>query len=440
MVTGVLPDRLSSLLRQAVHPKWGLIRSLVEMPIPSGFPPVHMLYAEFTDYRRIRGVGWSGAPVVPKGASCETSLHAALWATIGESLERYGGSIYDEEELPLCTAGELGDTARLADDLILFSDASYGLDGMPYRPYDSNRPRRWAEGWNRLTGEAIHLPAQVVLFDYVEADSWERLLPPCSSGLGSGTTLEQAALAALCEVVERDAFMVHWLLRRRPTRLPKSQIEAALRDPALAPLLDSPALNLHVMQLDTDIGIPVILAAIKSASRNIVAFGASCKLSPMQAVRKAVLEALHCWFGAYDHRVKKLPDMTKDRIVGFLDHAAYYYNEDHFSNVAFLLDGETRELEWDGDCEAAAGKPAGEQLDAVARKLASLGYVSCLFDLSPVDVRELGFRVVRAIIPGLHPLYSGPWIVDQDTRLRRVGKFLGLNPDTPLNREPHPFP
>ena len=43
----------------------------------------------------------------------------------------------------------------------------------------------------------------------------------------------------------------------------------------------------------------------------------------------------------------------------------------------------------------------------ILRALESLGYRVLLVDVTTSDARELGFSVVRAIVPGFHPLALG---------------------------------
>ena len=85
-----------------------------------------------------------------------------------------------------------------------------------------------------------------------------------------------------------------------------------------------------------------------------------------------------------------------------------------------------------------------QDLKDLVRRISELGHTVYVADLTSEDVRDLGLSVVRAIIPGFHPLFMGHQLrALGGTRLwnapRRVGfpKILKIGHDNPA---PHPFP
>lgn len=73
--------------------------------------------------------------------------------------------------------------------------------------------RDWLDGRDLLTGRMLPVPRDLVSMDFTSnppADLW-----PSSNGLASGNTPAEALVAALCEVIERDA-EAWW--RAHPTR------------------------------------------------------------------------------------------------------------------------------------------------------------------------------------------------------------------------------
>ena len=76
---------------------------------------------------------------------------------------------------------------------------------------------------------------------------------------------------------------------------------------------------------------------------------------------------------------------------------------------------------------------------AVSTRIAATGHRPLLCELTTPDVAELGLAVVRAVVPGYHPLVSGHrYRALGGRRLREVPRRLGYRAgDNPL---PHPYP
>jgi ribosomal protein S12 methylthiotransferase accessory factor YcaO len=88
--------------------------------------------------------------------------------------------------------------------------------------------------------------------------------------------------------------------------------------------------------------------------------------------------------------------------------------------------------------------PALRQLNGMGDLLARLkvmGLRALAVDVTSADVASLGFCVLRAFIPGLHPLLFGDGLVSRDERrLRAIAAHWGLPGVPEPNLDPHPFP
>ncbi|NNU44254.1 YcaO-like family protein [Ramlibacter montanisoli] len=108
--------------------------------------------------------------------------------------------------------------------VVRYSDAQHARAGFPFVPFDPARAYCWTRGTQLADGGDVHVLAELVFSrTSLEALGHAHAAgPPCtqvsSSGCAAGRTREEAAHRALLEVVERDAFMRHWL-RQRPGRL-----------------------------------------------------------------------------------------------------------------------------------------------------------------------------------------------------------------------------
>src|SRR5205085_9014227 len=86
---------------------------------------------------------------------------------------------------------------------------------------------------------------------------------PTLSGYAAGPTLEEAALHALLEVVERDAFMIAWAnrLRLRPLELSPTARDG-LGDVVAA--WQRPGLEVRCGLVELDLGAPAAIAMARS--------------------------------------------------------------------------------------------------------------------------------------------------------------------------------
>ena len=87
---------------------------------------------------------------------------------------------------------------------------------------------------------------------------------------------------------------------------------------------------------------------------------------------------------------------------------------------------------------------AARDVDVLVERIARVGHQVLLADLTTPDVAEVGFSVVRAVVPGFHPLFmgftlralGGRRLAEVPDRLGRAGCSLEQG-DSGL---PHPYP
>jgi ribosomal protein S12 methylthiotransferase accessory factor len=85
----------------------------------------------------------------------------------------------------------------------------------------------------------------------------------------------------------------------------------------------------------------------------------------------------------------------------------------------------------------------GQDVETCVRRLAAAGLEVLVADLTTPDVAGLGFKVVKVLIPGMHPIDFGYWRHLGGRRLyetpARLGYRAAYGPND-LNLFPHPFP
>ncbi|BBO59505.1 YcaO-like family protein [Mycoavidus sp. B2-EB] len=439
-----LPDDLNGLLERLVHPRWGVLRQLKLLPMSANFPAFYHIHALLSDPIQLR---LRNSPQAYeqrmylgtdfRGMGFDTNLVDALHCCLGEAVERYCAALYREQDLLLAAGCELAGASELIERMILFSGPSYEQIGFPFKPYDDKQPRRWLEGYNWTLDQTAYVPAQLVLMGYEVMHKHETLLHTNSNGQGAGLDFAQATLSALCELVERDAFICYWLTRTPPIALQPTQAWIEAQPASLRALLANRELEVLIRLLPTDLGIPVVLAAIRPRGQRFACFGASCRLDLATAVRKAVTEAAHVWSYWHEPSLTFQPPKRAADIRSFFDHAAFYFDPKNYDNIAFLLDS-TDSVHVLNELSSPIGVAA--QLSELKTKIERAGYPILLFNLNSEECLAEGYQVVKAVVPGLHPIFSGVHRVDDKRRLQRVCAYLGVEVPERLNEAPHPFP
>jgi ribosomal protein S12 methylthiotransferase accessory factor len=372
----------------------------------------------------------------------------ALAKAIGEVVERYCAGLLDRERTRFGCFDEASFPCADPETFALYSDEQRSQPGFPFPAFGRRTPVRWVEGVDLSTGEPCHVPAARVALPYrPDRDLGERFIAqPISTGLAAHSTYEDAAVNALCEVVERDAFTIMWQAQMSMPRIRLESLDERGRD-----LVDRFACcggDVSLVNITLDHGIPTVLSALRSYAPGApaVVFAAASDLSPRIALAKSLEELeLMRSFARWIRKEKKSsigPGAASDSVRTREDHVAFHCHAEHAGASRFVFASKER-IDLDGIPDSATGD-AGRDLATLVRKIAAVGERPVVAELTSPDIRALGLRVVRAVVPGFHPLVFGHrlralggrrlWTVPQALGYPGVSSRGGDNPS------PHPFP
>jgi ribosomal protein S12 methylthiotransferase accessory factor len=384
--------------------------------------------------------------VVNNGGAGYTE-EAARRAALGESLERYVAGIYRRCELVLSAWRDLGEEALHPSALGFFSAEQYAEPAFPFVPFDEATPVRWVRAVRWHDRRTVLVPASQVFLPYRLAPGEAALAPSVSTGLAAGPTLDQAVLGGLFEVLERDALAVSWLHRLPPRPVPHTAVTAS--EQVRGHLATRRTWQVRFYDLSLDLSPPVVAAVLDDDSdgRAVMSFGSACRPSLTEAVEKAFLEAAQG-----QSYVRRLLDdhagWEADEDFGNVDdfhrHAILYTRYPALrARVGYLVDPAApvrRQPRSAADAPShRPGDPAAT-LAALCEELRAAGHPVHVVDLSTPDVRQVGVRVVRVLVPGLQHLAGAHrFRLLGNRRLHEVTRRLGWN-STPDNPYPHPLP
>lgn len=447
-------------------PRLGLITAIVDQPRGPGLPSGWL--GRGSKVARADRFTWWRADGFGFGASLGDA-DVARGAAIGEAVERYCGNAVPAR-LPVASWEELRTRGVAAVDphtFALYSDRQYATAGFPFVPFTRDLPVAWVTGTELIGGAEVEVPASLVYLDYFHGPHRDE--PPVNalmySGIAAGRSRAEAETAALEELFERDATTMWWA-SGAPAR---AVDDAGLVTGQLGrPHRDRP-LEVRLLSLPSQLGVPVLGALLVDDADAILAFGSACRADPAAAGAKALVEALQLL--TLTHQLAD-PDSDVWRAVATGDiepHVFLPFRADRSYGAAVSADYRElvdlpaiAQLYLDPRAQPAAlrrlrptrtvaladlpavgdGSPSGARAGYL-RRLAGLGLRAFSVDLTTPDVARCGLHVVRVVVPEL--IGNGPpaYPLRGGERLYTVPAALGWTAapltEDDLVREPLPL-
>ncbi len=413
----------------------GLIRRVTECPVPAGFPAALRFWK--ADLADTTSWGWT------------TDAGGAGWrfwdddagrrAAMGEAIEHYCGSLVTGE-LVWGSARELIDARFPAIDplkLALFAPEQYSTPGFPFVPFDDEITVPWVWGRDVRGDTPVLVPASIVYTGYAlgtNPGSREPLTnPPINAGIAAGRDLDSALRNALLEIVERDSVWRAWAAKGSNIRC--RTVPLWLLDVAG---IGNGRFALEIFDFPNAFGLSVTGALLLDREADVQLLGTACREGANDAMAKAVEEAFQLQSIALSLLDPRSPIHESAAKVGALkpfrparDYASAYRGDwrdliDQLCHVQFYLDPRTRPLLLTQFAEARTRPPLpveGQIVDTtLLDRFARQGLRVLAVDVTTIEVRSAGFRVVRAIVPGMYsnppaafPFLGGTRIDPQDT-------------------------
>lgn len=422
-------DLNESLTKCFIHDT-GIIRSLQRVKF-SGFKPDEVIYGAAyskavytTEVSEEDNWGW-GADLDPITAQNKAIM---------EALERYSCGVIERENDQVFTSlNNLEGKAIDPHRLIKFFDWQYEL-GLDNLPFDPDKDYLWQKGVNIGTGKECWVLGESIFYPIDTLKGKRKLFTyATSSGASAHVSFEKACLGGFLELVEREAFVIHWYNQISPPKLDLDDLPETLR--YRLERIKNLGFETYILDMSLDI-LPVYVALFIGINGNpLVNLGAGCSFEPIEAIEKAISETERI-VAMTLNRDWKAKLITEEHIASPLDHMHFYFDEKNFERMKFLLASKrkvpTRQKGFTKDIVAIASS-------------AGLEIVAC--DLTPAEISAtgLGIKIVRVVVPDMVPLSFGfgsdplamPRLVSLPKRMGLVDKQLDFS--SPVKIPPHPF-
>jgi thiazole/oxazole-forming peptide maturase SagD family component len=247
----------------------------------------------------------------------------------------------------------------------------------------------------------------------------------------------------MLELLERDAFMIHYLSKSEGIRID-------LRGNALFNEIEEYLarfdLQLHTYFLHTDFPVCPVMAILVDQSKSGVSApwlsaGMKCSLDPTRAVLGAIEEACQTrpWIRTTLQEIEQGIGASKNERISdvIIDRALYWSNRERINDLSFLLRSK-RSIRFE-DLSPLNTGAMSQGLDLLIDFCRSEGHPVYTADITAPAVRDHGLVVTKVIMPTVQQFYlQEPHVPLASTRWRDVPCRLGLREDTDRSHNPVP--
>ena len=364
----------------------------------------------------------------------------AMIKALGEAIERYCLFVYRLKELPVFSYRELGDRVLNPQQVASFSPKQLAQERYKRFRFNAKTKFRWVKGYSLTQHKPIYIPAQLIYFYDIRTEPIIRF--PDSNGTASWNSLAGAILHGIYEVVERDANMINYL-----NKLPRDRVEVENSSNKnlvkLCTAHDRYGFELYVYDITTDLPIPSMLSIVidRSGVGPAVVVGTSSNLDPEEATISSI-EGAKAGPEMRDEALKNPNfDVRKIRNPN-LARGLFWWEREKIAHLDFLLkNGKRKKIQ---ALNNTSSYNAVTDLKVVLRIFEEKRMEVIFVDVTTPEINELGFKVVKVIIPELQPIHQlerFKYLGGQ--RLYQVPMALGYSMRKPreeeFNQIPHPF-
>jgi ribosomal protein S12 methylthiotransferase accessory factor len=389
------PGEVLDAYRHLISPITGVVK---EVRRDSRGPSVFHSYRSGLNHAASGGFeGLRSTLRCENGGKGVTALDAEVGA-LCEALERYSAGYKGDEARVRGSFRTLGDEAVHPDTFQLYHprqfehraewNTAHSAFQHVAEPFDENAVLDWTPVWSMTNQCHKLMPTSALYYGAPTPGS----IVASSNGCAAGSSIEDATLQGVLELVERDAVALWWYNR---SSMPAVDLDAA-GDPFVDELREVYAelgRELWVLDLTSDLGVPVLAAVSRriDGPQEDIMFGFGAHLDPRCALRRALTElnqvmpAILC----LDEGGRRALDVDLRDWLG----SATVENQPYLAPSGATAPRHSYSRQPD----------LGEDVRAVRERIEMAGMELLVLDQTRPDV---GLPVVKAIVPGMRHFWS----------------------------------
>lgn len=439
------PQEVLDTYRHLVSPVTGVIREIRRDRRGPAF--FNSFCSGTTFVNRARSLrGLESATRVENGGKGVTALDAEVGA-LCEAIERDCANFQGDEERVRGSLRSLGEQAIHPNDCQLFHErqfrgrdewnATHALFQYVCARFDEDAVIDWTPAWSLTNRRHRLLPTSLLYFG-APTPPGPPVVRADSNGNAAGSSLEDAVLQGLLELIERDAVALWWYNR---LRLPAVDLDA-FGDPWIAELRQvyrELGREVWALDLTADLGVPTIAALSRQVRGAAGAFGAperimfgfGAHVDPSLALRRALSEMNQLMPAVLDFQPAGKHGWDHD------SDAALWLERATVAGEPYLLPDPAAEplrpAQRPGSGRFTQTGDITADVRAIQSRLEATGLEVLVLNQTRPDV---GLPVVKVIVPGLRHF----WARFAPGRLYDVPVRLGLRREPTRYEDLNPIP
>ncbi|TFY97065.1 YcaO-like family protein [Ramlibacter humi] len=310
------------------------------------------------------------------------------------------------------------------DAFVRYTRRQFADPALRVKAFNIDKKHRWVQAKEWTTGEKVWLPAECVHGARLppEGGGGPSLARPTSSGCAADADIDVAIERATYELIERDAFVRHWLAQAPADRVQPDSLPSDIQE--RIGRLQAIGCEATVLCMTMGLG-PAVLVLIRNARLAFVCAGSACGSDLLSSIERAFTEAefaavVRCTATA---RPKAMP---MRQVASPEDHANLYATRGRFRRADVLI----------GPPDAAVIAPEirwptnlRDRLQTVAGRR-PVYWVELPGNSAPRQLDGRRARAVRVLVPDCIPLAFG---------YGSLPEAMVSHPVSPVARFPHPL-
>jgi ribosomal protein S12 methylthiotransferase accessory factor len=245
--------------------------------------------------------------------------------------------------------------------------------------------------------------------------------------------------SAVCETIERDMVAVTWLQKLPLPRLDPSELTASTLD--LVEWCRRKYVEVHFFDATSEIGVPTVYCVQEAPHDEVARLLVTAATHP-----DASWAAEHALAEGLSLRPTLQRAAVDERAADSVVKGALAIGSPHMSGAMDFLLRTPNHLRTRRMTRVTTPPESGESDEARLRTLVDAceraGHKIYAFDLATPELRRIGLRVARVVMPSLQPLsFSRHARYLGHPRVYRLPELLGRGslPEGGLNADPQPF-
>lgn len=366
----------------------------------------------------------------------------ALLKLFGEIVERYALTINNNKKFIFGSYSNLSRKYKNIlnpADLIPFSNNQLRLHKINKQKLQSSK-LHWVEGKSIMNNKSILIPAQLVFAPYIYQEDEPLIIWPISTGAASGKSLKTAIYKGICEIVERDAYMISYLNKLSLPQINTNKIKN-IRIQGMLESLKRYKIEPNLIDITTDIKIPSIAAILVDTTEQgpAISVGLKTGFDTVDTIIGAVEEALMVRSWIRDKFIYLEPKYKRNKIIKTVeDRAHLWFNKNVLKNLDFWLKNKQNKI------NLKISKNTENNFSKTIKIFKEKNIDVIYVNLTTKEVEGYGFKIVKVIIPQLQPLYlDEQYKYFGKDRLFQAPIDMGFlqkpKSENELNKIPHPF-